>query len=192
MESGEKDVSSHFASLSHQRADRGFKQWHYKYAVNLCRYNAKVKAYKAGEPVPEISDAEAKRMYDEQSKNGVITEEAPVPAPVVFEHTEDPAEEDDEEEEAEAPPPPPKSPAAKKRKTGKESATKVAESPVEPKPEVKTPAKEKKKTKKAADSVQDSATAPASSPAKGSSQATIKKDKKSKKRKSEAGAGDDA
>lgn len=40
------------------------KMWSYRYAINLARYKAKVKAYKAGLPIPEISDAQAKELYD--------------------------------------------------------------------------------------------------------------------------------
>lgn len=33
-----------------------------------------MKAYKAGEPIPEISDAEAKKLFDNDKKNGLTTE----------------------------------------------------------------------------------------------------------------------
>lgn len=48
------------------------KMWSYKYAINLTRYKEKVKAYKAGLPIPEISDAQAKELYDEQQKIGIF------------------------------------------------------------------------------------------------------------------------
>ena len=33
-----------------------------------------MKAYKAGEPIPEISDVEAKKLFDNDNKNGLTTE----------------------------------------------------------------------------------------------------------------------
>ena len=33
-----------------------------------------MKAYKAGEPIPEISDIEAKKLFDNEKKNGLTTE----------------------------------------------------------------------------------------------------------------------
>ncbi len=38
--------------------------------MNFTRYKEKVKAYKEGKPIPEISDAEAKKLHDEHRKAG--------------------------------------------------------------------------------------------------------------------------
>lgn len=46
--------------------------WNYRYAINLARYKEKVKAYKAGLPIPEISDEQAKELYDELQKSGIV------------------------------------------------------------------------------------------------------------------------
>lgn len=46
--------------------------WNYRYAINLARYKEKVKAYKAGMPIPEISDEQAKELYDELQKSGIV------------------------------------------------------------------------------------------------------------------------
>lgn len=48
--------------------------WSYQYGINFARYKQKVKAYKAGEPIPEISDTEAKKLFDKEKNNGSITE----------------------------------------------------------------------------------------------------------------------
>lgn len=45
--------------------------WSYRYAINLARYKEKVKAYKAGLPIPDISDAQAKELYDGLQKAGI-------------------------------------------------------------------------------------------------------------------------
>lgn len=46
--------------------------WNYRYAINLARYKEKVKAYKAGLPIPEISDEQAKELYDKMQKSGIV------------------------------------------------------------------------------------------------------------------------
>lgn len=46
--------------------------WNYRYAINFARYKEKVKAYKAGLPIPEISDERAKELYDELQTNGIV------------------------------------------------------------------------------------------------------------------------
>ncbi len=48
------------------------KIWSYRYAINFTRYKEKVKAYKAGLPIPEISDAQAKELYDQLQKIGIF------------------------------------------------------------------------------------------------------------------------
>ncbi len=96
--------------------------WSYRYAVNFARYKEKVKAYKAGLPIPEISDAEAKKLYDEQQKIGIVH----IPPPDHLGHTvahtdsdtsdaEDTSSSDDTPEPPRAPSPPKVSRSSKRR-----------------------------------------------------------------------------
>jgi len=177
--------------------------------VNFARYKQKVQAYKAGRPIPEISDPEAKKLYDEQLKAGTMKSEAPLdPSPAEAEDesgsSDDTESSDDESPEPAKEPSPPKSPPrASKRRKGAASENKsspVKQTPikqVEPasSPEadraIKSPEAEKKKkgtkkSTKATEEVEPKATptAAASSPPKSIGQDKAKKGRK--KRKSEA------
>lgn len=74
MKPEEREVSSrpHGSSVRRSLIRFPMQMWSYKYAINLTRYKEKVKAYKAGLPIPEISDAQAKELYDEQQKIGIF------------------------------------------------------------------------------------------------------------------------
>lgn len=106
--------------------------WSYRYGVNFARYKEKVKAYKAGLPIPDITDAEAKKLYEEQKKVG-ITHEPPqddlehVEEPVDTEISDADASSIDEYPEPPKVPSPPKSPrSSKRRKSMKEAVEKTS------------------------------------------------------------------
>lgn len=203
MEDEEKQVStqSHMPYPQSTAADRAVQLWQGKYGANYAAYKEKVKAYKAGLPIPEFSPEETQQLYDEQRKTGA----APAPIP---EATPDHDEKSDSEEEGasdatsseeESPEPPkavspPKSPRASKR--GKGAKEKVMEkTPLvkEAPTALKTPTMDKKKTtsKKRDAKVIDEVPEPNKQvQASGSSPAKSKKETepkpKRKKRKSEA------
>ena len=111
------------------------------YQVDLARYYKQKECYERGEPVPDISPDEAKRLFQEHLKSGVpfkgrkgkkdVSGIAPIPASAnttsIIDATEpassseEEAEDEDEEEEEEEQAPPPKS---KRQKTGKETTSK--------------------------------------------------------------------
>lgn len=183
--------------------------------MNFARYKEKVKAYKSGLPIPEITDAEAKKFYDEQRKVG-ITHEPPqddlghIEGPIDTEFSEADASSVDETPEPPKAPSPPKSPrSSKRRRSMKEAADKTSMSSKQTaaremqliaSPEVerisKSPEKERKKKstrKREAKDISDNLEmkkdvfAPISSSPKLTSQDTQAKQKRSKKkRKSEA------
>ncbi|KAL8798252.1 MAG: hypothetical protein Q9182_006827 [Xanthomendoza sp. 2 TL-2023] len=98
--------------------------WAEMYGCNYAAYKKKVMAYKAGLPIPEFTDEEARQLYDEERKIGA----APVPTQgAVSEHDEHLDSEEESEtssssdEESPEPPKvvsPPKSPRASKRGKG--------------------------------------------------------------------------
>jgi len=102
--------------------------------VNFARYKQKVQAYKEGRPIPEISDLEAKKLYDEQLKAGNVKTEVPLdPSPAEVEDesgsSDDSESSDDESPEPAKEPSPPKSPPrASKRRKG--AATEKKSSPI--------------------------------------------------------------
>lgn len=82
-----------------------------------------MKAYKAGEPIPEISDTEAKKMFDDEHNNGLITEQ--LLSHVELEQTEDHLESESSiSTSSEEPPVSPKAPSpprtSKRRKNDKD------------------------------------------------------------------------
>lgn len=185
------------------------QDWSYKYNVNFARYKQKVQAYKEGRPIPEISDVEAKKLYDEQLKAGNVKSELPLdPSPVAAE--DEPGSSDDSEssedespEPAKEPSPPKSPPRASKRRKG--AAPEKKSSPVKPTPAkqtepasspeaeraVKSPEAEKKKkvTKKSAKATEEvepkgTPAAATSSPPKSIGQDKARRSRK--KRKSEA------
>lgn len=106
--------------------------WSYRYGVNFARYKEKVKAYKAGLPIPDITDAEAKKLYEEQKKVG-ITHEPPqddlghMEEPIDTEISDADASSIDESPEPPKVPSPPKSPrSSKRRRSMKEAADKIS------------------------------------------------------------------
>ena len=209
----EKNVSSPLIALTmcHIYKRVSTQDYEVRYQVDLCRYYEQKKAYEAGEPIPDISAAEARKLYEEQLKSGLPPKgrkigKAPTPAaPAPVQDTAE--EEDSSEEEEESPEPqkavtPPKTDRSSKRqKTAKDNAassktttTKGKASPDSPKadrvstsPELERKKKgtSKKKESKVDDAVEEEAEATVASPVK--AKAADKKDKKSKrKRKSEA------
>ncbi|KAL8793283.1 MAG: hypothetical protein Q9195_004143 [Heterodermia aff. obscurata] len=184
------------------------KKWSYKYGVNFARYKEKSKAYKEGRPIPEITDEDAKKLYDEQIKSGKVKDEAPLD-PGEDEGPEEEEEESNDESETssseeepepepvKAPSPPPKSSRASKRHKGaisekkpspsKQIAVRVPE-PVSTPAAVsiaKSPELEKKKKGSNKKDKGESITLRASSPPKLAISDSQQKPKR-KKRKSEA------
>lgn len=91
------------------------KEWQYRYAINFARYRAQTDAYKAGKPIPEISDAEAKKLYEDTKKDGKI----PAPADLDPGHIEEEDSSDSTTTSDEDSPEPIKtpSPSPKRKKT---------------------------------------------------------------------------
>lgn len=88
------------------------KMWSYRYAINLTRYKEKVKAYKAGLPIPEISDAQAKELYDEQQKIGIFHLPPPEDLTHAIDHIDsDPSAADDDTSSSDETPEPPREPS---------------------------------------------------------------------------------
>ncbi|KAI4147873.1 MAG: hypothetical protein L6R39_002995 [Caloplaca ligustica] len=134
--------------------------WQEKYAVNYAAYREKVKAYKAGQPIPDFTNDEKQRLYDQQRKAGAT----PVPIPETTSDHDEKSSSDEEEgsettssDEASPEPPkavsPPKAPRASKRGKGaKEKAEKKVTPIKEASPAAKTPeTDQKKKTSKKRD-----------------------------------------
>lgn len=96
-------------------ANSRFKEWQYRYAINFARYRAQTDAYKAGKPIPEISDAEAKKLYEDTKKDGKI----PAPADLDPGHIEEEDTSDSTTTSDEDSPEPIKtpSPSPKRKKT---------------------------------------------------------------------------
>ena len=159
-----------------------------------------MKAYKEGKPIPEISDAEAKKLFDEQRKAGGFPDPPP-DDPTVEEHpdseTSDASTSDDETPEPIKARSPPRT--SKRSKKDKESPikpppTKMVEpvaSPVAERASKSLEIERKKKSRKnakAADEVLDAKEAVelVSSPMLTSHDNQQKKKSKGRKRKSEA------
>lgn len=86
--------------------------WSYRYAINLTRYKEKVKAYKAGLPIPEISDAQAKELYDEQQKIGIFHMPPPEDLAHAIDHIDsDASAADDDTSSSDETPEPPREPS---------------------------------------------------------------------------------
>lgn len=187
--------------------DFGSKEWQYRYAVNFARYRAQTDAYKAGKPIPEISDAEAKKLYETTKKDGKI----PAPADLDPGHIDEEDESDSSTTSDEDSPEPVKAPSPKRKKTAKSAAEKklssakqssakapepVAAEPISQSSEKTSPEKKKKISKKkdtkgtgdVNDSKKETVAEPRSSPPKLTGQDSQQKQqkKKGRKRKSEA------
>ncbi|KAG8533818.1 uncharacterized protein KY384_001559 [Bacidia gigantensis] len=166
------------------------KKWNEQYGINFARYKELMKAYKAGLPLPEIDEAEAKRLYLQNKQTGKIPDTTNIEtqhAPVAEENTEtsEDSSSDEESEPLKEPSPPP---ATKKQKVGKEAAKRKAAAP-EPEPvldpalrgpEKKKPGKRGSKATEAAESKKAAAELAAPPPK------TEEKSKKKKQRKSTA------
>lgn len=106
------------------------KMWSYRYAINLTRYKEKVKAYKAGLPIPEISDAQAKELYDEQQKIGIFHMSPPEDLAHALDHIDsDTSVADNDTSSSDETPEPPREPSppriprsSKRRHTAEKSS----------------------------------------------------------------------
>lgn len=87
------------------------KMWSYRYAINLTRYKEKVKAYKAGLPIPEISDAQAKELYDEQQKIGIFHMPPPEDLTHAIDHIDSDTSAADDTSSSDETPEPPREPS---------------------------------------------------------------------------------
>lgn len=201
-----KEVQDEGGRRWREMTDKDKSEWQYRYAVNFARYRAQTDAYKAGKPIPEISDAEAKKIYETTNKDGKI----PAPADLDPGHSEEEDETDSSTTSDEESPEPVKAPSPKRKKSAKNAEKKApsakqtpakAPEPVvaEPishssgktSPEKKKKASKKKETKgpgDAADSKKEAVAEPPSSPSKPTGQDSQQKQqkKKGRKRKSEA------
>jgi len=122
--------------------------------VNFARYKEKVKAYKEGKPIPEISDAEAKKLFDEQRKAGGFPD-PPADDPTAEEHPDSETSnastsDDDTPEPINARSPPRTSKRSKKEKVSpvKPTPTKAVESVVNPVAERSSKSPERGRKKK--------------------------------------------
>lgn len=110
------------------------QEWSYRYGVNFARYKEKVKAYKAGKPIPVISDSEAKALYDEQKRIGIAHDPSHDDLEQINEHleteTSDTSSSEEETPEPLKAPSPPSSRLSKRRKILKEPEKKS--SPIKP------------------------------------------------------------
>jgi len=143
-----KEVQDEGGSRWRAMSDEDKSEWQYKYAVNFARYKEQMKAYKAGQPIPQISDAEATKLYEATKKEGKL----PKPADLDPGHVEEEDSSSDSSSEDESPepikvPPPKKSKSDKKSSSTKPTPAKEAE-PAIPERSSKSPEKKKKGSKK--------------------------------------------
>ena len=164
------------------------QKWTEQYGYNFARYKEHVKAYKAGQPLPEISDAQAKQLYEHNKQSGKIPNASQLETAHVSDDpsdtSEDSSSDDDESPEPVKKPSP--VPVAKRQKASKESKRKTAAIEPDPvlDPALRSPEKKKigKKSAKAADGAAETkkaAAAVANTPSKA---------EKQKKRKRKSGA----
>lgn len=202
-----KEVQDEGGRRWREMTDKDKSEWGYRYAVNFARYRAQTDAYKAGKPIPEISDAEAKKLYETTKKDGKI----PATADLDPGHIDEEDESDSSTTSEEDSPEPVKAPSPKRKKTAKNTAERKAPSakqtpakapepvvaePTSQSPEKTSPEKKKKASKKketkgtgnVTDSKKEMAAEPPSSPPKLTGQDSQQKQpkKKGRKRKSEA------
>ncbi|KAI4222199.1 MAG: hypothetical protein L6R40_008598 [Gallowayella cf. fulva] len=178
-------------------------QWAELYGCNYAAYKKKVQAYKAGLPIPEFTDEEARQLYNEERKVGAAPVAAQDASSDHDENLDSDEESDSSSEEEESPEPPkvaspPKSPRASKRGKGAKGKVEKRVSPIKELPLVersrKSPEADKKKkgSKKSDAKATVGVTEPkkeahvnsASSPIKAKKDSEAKP--KRKKRKSEA------
>ncbi|KAL9000222.1 MAG: hypothetical protein Q9169_001124 [Polycauliona sp. 2 TL-2023] len=183
------------------------EQWAELYGCNYAAYKRKVKAYKAGLPIPEYTTEESRQLFDEDRNIGAApapTQEATSDhgANVNSDKDSDATSSSSDDDESPEPPKvvsPPKSPRASKR--GKGAKGKVVETkaspveeaaPVEPTPKSPETERKKKATRKNDTKVSVGSTEPkqdvqvdsGSSPVKAKKAADAKPARR--KRKSEA------
>ncbi|KAL2054828.1 hypothetical protein ABVK25_005132 [Lepraria finkii] len=144
-----KEVQDEGGKRWREMTDEDKSEWQYKYAVNFARYKEQMKAYKAGQPIPQINDADAKKLYENTKKDGKLPKPAELDPGHVEEEetsTSDSSSSDEEPEPVKAPPP-------KKSKTEKKSSSSKQTPAKESEPAVlerssKSPEKKKKGSKK--------------------------------------------
>ncbi|KAK4696380.1 transcriptional regulator HMO1, partial [Lecanoromycetidae sp. Uapishka_2] len=154
-----KEVQDEGGRRWREMTDDDKSKWQYKYAVNFARYREQTKAYKAGQPIPQISDAEATKLYENTKKDGAL----PKPADLDPGHGEEEdgtdSSEDTSSDESPEPikPPPAKRSKKEEKKSAKSTPAKEPE-PVIPERHSKSPEKKKKKgSKKEAKAVESEA-----------------------------------
>lgn len=201
-----KEVQDEGGRRWREMTEKDKSEWQYRYAVNFARYRAQTDAYKAGKPIPEISDAEAKKLYETTKKDGNIVAPADLdPGHIDEEDGSDSSTSSDEES-----PEPVKAPSPKRKKTAKSTAEKklasakqtpakalepVVAGPASQSPEKTLSEKKKKASKKketrgtgeVIDSKKEVAEPPSSPPKLTGQESQQKQQKrKGRKRKSEA------
>ncbi|KAL9046237.1 MAG: hypothetical protein Q9214_000879 [Letrouitia sp. 1 TL-2023] len=106
--------------------------WSYKYGCNYAAYKEKVKAYKAGRPIPEFSEEEAKQLFEQQKERGAFPDH-PQFAVADADHDEEVDSQDSDsvssEDESPEPPKAP-SPAKSPKVTKRGKSTKEKSSPI--------------------------------------------------------------
>lgn len=167
------------------------QKWTEQYQINFARYKELMKAYKAGQTLPVISDGEAKRLYEQNKQAGTLPSTTQSETVHVAEEESDSSEDTSSEEELDEPAKAPSPvPAAKKQRVGKE-ATKKKPAVIEPEPvldpALRSPEKKKggKKTSKAAEVAAEARKAAAEAAAP-----PPKADEKQKKKKRKSGVTD--
>ncbi|KAL9066744.1 MAG: hypothetical protein Q9161_007333 [Pseudevernia consocians] len=197
-----KEVQDEGGRRWREMTDKDKSEWQYRYAVNFARYRAQTDAYKAGKPIPEISDAEAKKLYETTKKDGKI----PAPADLDPGHIDEEEDSDSSTTSDEDSPEPVKAPSPKRKKTAKNTAEKkppsakqtpakapeptTSQSPEKTALEKKRKASKKKEPKISGDVIESKkeiVAEPPSSPPKVTGQDSQQKQqkKKGRKRKSE-------
>lgn len=150
-----------------------------------------MKAYKAGQTLPVISDGDAKRLYEQNKQAGTLPGTTQLETAHVAEEESDSSEDTSSDEELDEPAKAPSPvPAAKKQRVGKEAAKKksaVAEPEPVLDPALRSPEKKKggKKTSKAAEVAAEAKKAAAEAAAP-----PPKADEKQKKKKRKSGMTD--
>ncbi|KAL9132036.1 MAG: hypothetical protein Q9217_000164 [Psora testacea] len=149
-----KEVQDEGGRRWREMPDSEKEKWAEQYGINFARYKELMKAYKAKQPLPEISDAQAKQFYEQNKKSGKIPNPAQletVHAPEVDSDTSDDSSSDEETPEPVKAPSP--APITKKQKVSKDAKRKAAAAEPDPvlDPALRSPEKKKgaKKSAKA-------------------------------------------
>lgn len=172
--------------------------WRLRYWINRAAYKVKLQAYKEGKPIPEISEEAAKKLFEEQSKNGQPIEDAASDdEDAAVDEEQAAADSSSDESESEEDPEPIKEPSPpkpnKRQKTSKAAPEKKAakaKTPVareqSPTPAPASPVKSAAKDKKAKSSRKSAAKEPEPVVEPKSTPSAKKEKAAKKKRKSEA------